>query len=125
MHVIRFHHVSVNTRGVPLDEVAAFYQDVLGLRGKPRPDIPGVPGRWLEVGDQELHVVDVPPAAAGIDPTGDHYCAVVDDLDGAVAELDARGIAYLRSDQMTGAVQVWFADPAGHTIELQQDPATR
>ena len=40
MKVTRFHHVSVNSNGAPLDEIVGFYRDVLGLGDKSRPDIP-------------------------------------------------------------------------------------
>ena len=121
MKVTRFQHVSVNTNGQPLDEMVAFYREVLGLADDERPDIPGVPGHWYRVGDQQLHVVGAPASARPIDPTGNHYCVYVDDLDAAVRELDARDIRYVRGVQGEGVVQIWFADPAGNTIELQQD----
>jgi catechol 2,3-dioxygenase-like lactoylglutathione lyase family enzyme len=121
MRVTRFHHVSVNSNGTPLDDMVAFYQDVLGLGDKPRPEIPGVPGHWHRVGDQELHLVGAPGSGGAIDPTGHHYCVSVDDLDGAIAELEARGIEYVRAVQGEGTVQIWISDPAGNTIELQQE----
>ena len=124
MKVTRFHHVSVNTHERSLDDVVAFYRDVLGLADADRPDIPGVPGHWHAVGDQQLHVVAAPPAGTGIDPTGNHYCMAVDDLDAAIAELEGRGIDVLRAVQGEGIVQVWILDPAGNTIELQQDRGT-
>jgi catechol 2,3-dioxygenase-like lactoylglutathione lyase family enzyme len=123
--VTRFHHVSVNTNGTSLEELAAFYGDVLGLDGKPRPDIPGVPGRWETVGDQELHLVGAPPRGTPIDSTGHHFCVAVTDLDAAVAELEERGIEYQRAVQGENTVQIWIVDPAGNTIELQQDTAAR
>ena len=46
VRVTRFHHVSVNSNGTTLDEMAAFYRDVLGLGDEPRPEIPGVAGHW-------------------------------------------------------------------------------
>jgi catechol 2,3-dioxygenase-like lactoylglutathione lyase family enzyme len=119
--VTRFHHVSVNTGGTSLDDVAAFYREVLGLSDKARPDIPGVPGHWHVVGDQELHLVGAPPRGTPIDSTGHHYCVAVDDLDAAVAELEDRGIEYQRAVQGAGTVQIWISDPAGNTIELQQE----
>jgi catechol 2,3-dioxygenase-like lactoylglutathione lyase family enzyme len=122
--VTRFHHVSVNTAAAPLDEMVAFYGDVFGLADKDRPEIPGVPGHWKEVGDQELHLVGAPPSDAGIDPTGNHYCVAVADLDAAIAELEARGIEYRRAMQGEGTVQIWINDPAGNTIELQQETRT-
>jgi catechol 2,3-dioxygenase-like lactoylglutathione lyase family enzyme len=119
--VTRFHHVSVNTNGTSIGELANFYRDVLGLGDKPRPEIPGVPGHWHVVGDQELHLVGAPPQGTPIDSTGHHYCVAVADLDSAVAELEARGIEYQRAVQGKGTVQIWIRDPAGNTIELQQE----
>ncbi len=121
MKVTRFHHVSVNANGIPVDDMAAFYGDVLGLGDKPRPEIHGVPGHWHVVGDQELHLVGAPPTGTTIDPTGHLFCVAVEDLDGAVAELEARGIEYVRALQGAGTVQIWISDPAGNTVELQQE----
>ncbi|MDA8355939.1 MAG: VOC family protein [Actinomycetota bacterium] len=125
MKVTRFHHMSVNVHDAPLEDVARFYRDVFGLADLPRPEIPGVPGHWHGVGDQELHLVAAPPAGSGIDPTGTHFCVAVDDLDRAVSELEERQIPYLRAVQGAGTVQIWVVDPAGNTIELQQDPESR
>ena len=121
MKVTRFHHVSVNINGAALSNVVAFYRDVLGLADEPRPEIPGVPGNWQAVGDQQLHVVGAPAAGSGIDPTGHHYCVAVEDLDAAITELEDQGIEYLRGVQGEGIVQIWITDPAGNTIELQQE----
>ena len=125
MKVTRFHHVSVNANGTPIPEMVGFYHDVLGLGDQPRPDIPGIPGHWHLVGDQELHLVGAPPSGPGIDPTGHHYCVAVEDLDAAIAELEERGIAYVRAVQGENTVQIWINDPAGNTIELQQERASR
>jgi len=119
--VTRFRHVSVNTNGVALGDVVAFYRDVLGLADQYRPEIPGIPGHWHVVGDQELHLVAAPSAGEGVDPTGPHFCVGVDDLDAVVAELEARGIEYRRAVQGAGTVQIWICDPAGNTVELQQE----
>jgi catechol 2,3-dioxygenase-like lactoylglutathione lyase family enzyme len=124
MKVTRFHHVSVNANGTPVEEMAEFYGGVLGLRDKDRPEIPGVPGHWHIVGDQELHLVGAPGSGNVIDTTGNHFCVVVDDLDGAIAELEARGIEYVRAVQGADTVQIWIADPGGNTIELQQERPT-
>jgi catechol 2,3-dioxygenase-like lactoylglutathione lyase family enzyme len=115
-----FHHVSVNCHRAPLEEMVAFYSDVLGLDSKDRPEIPGIPGHWFTVSGQELHVVGAPPQGTAIDITGNHYCVAVDDLDKAIAELEERAIPYERAVQGAGTVQIWINDPAGNTIELQQ-----
>ena len=125
MRVTRFHHVSVNCHEAPLPEMVSFYQGLFGLDTKERPEIPGVPGHWFDVSGQELHVVGAPPHGTPIDSTGNHFCVTVEDLDGAIAELDDRRIPYQRAVQGAGTVQIWITDPAGNTIELQQDPAPR
>jgi len=118
--VTRVGHVSVNVED-RLDETRRFYADVLGLGDVERPEIPGVGGHWHGLGDVQLHLVDAPRFGHGIDPIGPHYCVFVDDLDRAIGELEARDIEYLRIGQGE-VVQVFIVDPAGNTIELQQDP---
>ena len=124
MKVTRFHHVSVNCNDTPLAEMVAFYGRLFGLNSRDRPEIPGIPGHWFDVSDQQLHVVGVPPRGTAIDSTGNHFCVAVADLDAAVAELEDREIPYERALQGADTVQIWINDPAGNTIELQQDRAS-
>lgn len=123
MKVTRLHHVSVNVNGTDLGALISFYREVLGLADDPRPEIPGIPGHWHALGDQQLHLVGAPPRGEDPDPTGPHFCVLVDDLEAAIADLDRRGLPYERAVQGPGTVQIWVTDPAGNTVELQQDPA--
>ncbi len=125
MKVTRFHHVSVNCNDTPLAEMVSFYVGLFGMNSKERPEIPGVPGHWFDVSDQELHVVGAPPRGTAIDSTANHFCIAVVDLDEAIAELENRKIPYERALQGEDTVQIWINDPAGNTIELQQERATR
>lgn len=122
MKVTRIHHTSVNVEH-RLDETVAFYRSVLGLADTPRPEIAGVGGHWFAVDDAQVHLVDAPQPDDGIRPTGSHVCFYVDDLTAAIARLEADGIPHLRGAQ-GAVVQIWITDPAGNTIELQQDPST-
>jgi catechol 2,3-dioxygenase-like lactoylglutathione lyase family enzyme len=122
MKVTRILHTSVSVEG-RLDSATDFYRTLLGLADEARPDFPGVGGHWFAVGDAQVHLVDAPGGSGAIRPTDHHVCFGVDDLDAAITELEANGIEYLRAAQ-GDVVQVWVADPAGNTIELQQDPAT-
>jgi glyoxylase I family protein len=119
MKVTRIGHVSMNVEG-DLDATRAFYAGLLGLGDVARPEIPGVGGHWHALGEAELHLVDAPSRGTGIDPTGPHLCVLVEDLDAAIAELEDAGIDYLRGAQGP-VVQIWIVDPAGNTVELQQD----
>jgi catechol 2,3-dioxygenase-like lactoylglutathione lyase family enzyme len=71
-----------------------------------------------------VHLVDAPAGDQVIRPTGPHVCFGVEDLDGAIAELERDGIPLVRGAQGE-VVQIWVTDPAGNTIELQQDPEVR
>ena len=120
MKVTRILHASVNVAG-SLSDTDRFYTELLGMARAERPEIPGVNGRWFTAGDGQLHLVDAPMAGEGIDPTGPHFCLGVDDIEATVAELEARHIPYLRATQPGDVVQIWIVDPAGNTVELQQD----
>jgi catechol 2,3-dioxygenase-like lactoylglutathione lyase family enzyme len=108
-------HASVNTHGTSLDALAQFYGDVLGLPLAPRPEL-GVDGYWFDAGaGSQVHVIDAPAAGSGIDPIGNHYCLLVDDLDATQSALERAGVPCFR-----GGDQLFLTDPAGNTVEIQQ-----
>lgn len=122
MRITRVLHTSVNVVD-GLDEAKSFYGDVLGLGTTWRPEI-GVPGAWFDVGDAQVHLVGSQPFLDGIDPGAHHVCFGVDDLDAAIAELDAAGITHIEGSQDhhgTKVRQIWIRDPSGNVVELQQD----
>ncbi len=119
MKVTRTLHHSINVQGM-LPGSVDFYRQLLGLPDESRPTIPGVDGHWFGAGTIQLHLVDA-PAEGTIQPTGPHVCFAVSDLPGAVAELEEAGIPFVEGAQGS-TVQIWFVDPAGNTIEIQQDP---
>ena len=94
-----------------LDAAEAFYGGVLGLE-----------------------LVDSTPFAKVFDAHGTQLRVTrVDDLDAAVAALRSRGVEPLRYEGMEqdqsgawtapgGSRIVWFADPDGNTLSLQQAP---
>jgi catechol 2,3-dioxygenase-like lactoylglutathione lyase family enzyme len=120
MKVTRTLHHSMNVEG-GLGDCVSFYSGLLGMHDESRPVIPGVEGHWFAAGGVQLHLVDAPAGDTGIQPTGPHVCFAVADLESAIAELDQAGIPYLRGAQGE-VVQIWIVDPAGNTIEIQQDP---
>jgi catechol 2,3-dioxygenase-like lactoylglutathione lyase family enzyme len=119
VEVTRVLHVSVNVEG-ELDPNRDFYRRLFGLETKVRPEIPGIAGHWFSVGAAELHLVDAPATDASIRPAGNHFCVAVRDLDAAIEELEREGVEYVRGAQ-GAVVQIWVSDPAGNTVEIQQD----
>ncbi len=120
MIVTRTLHHSINVEG-RLDQCVEFYATLLQLPDEARPAIPGVAGHWFAAGDIQLHLVDADAGSQAIKPTGPHVCFAVADLNAAIAELDRGRIPYVRGAQGP-VVQIWFTDPAGNTVEIQQDP---
>lgn len=123
MRITRVLHASVNVAG-GLGAATSFYRDMLGLPATWRPEVPGVPGTWLEIGGVQLHLVGSDPLPEGIDPGANHVCFGVEDLDATVAELDAARIEHIEGSQDhhgTIVRQVWVTDPSGNVIEFQQD----
>ncbi len=121
MKVTRFHHVSVNSNGRPLDEMVEFYRRGARPRRPAAPRDSRGPGSLAHGRRSRAAPRGRTALGSGIDPTGHHYCVAVDDLDAAIAELEARGIEYVRAVQGESTVQIWITDPAGNTIELQQE----
>jgi catechol 2,3-dioxygenase-like lactoylglutathione lyase family enzyme len=122
MRITRVLHASVNVSG-ELDATRDWYARTLGLESTWRPEIPGVPGAWFQVDAVQLHLVGA-SERGGIDPSAHHVCFAVDDLDAAVAELEAGGIAYVRGSQNQHGVevaQIFVTDPVGNVVELQQE----
>ena len=118
MDVVGLHHVAVVAPD--LRAAQAFYGELLGL--SERTDRPGGgrPGHWMDAGRQQIHIV----LPGGPDH---HFALEVPDIDAAVAELRAKGIAVDdpygigRTPRVEGeAVQTIFTDPFGNRIELTQ-----
>ena len=123
MNIRGIHHVSV----IVADTARAlgFYRDLLGLRvDECRPDL-GYPGAWLWIGDQQLHLLELPnpdpvagrPVHGGRDR---HLALSVDDLDALAQRLDAAGIACTRS--RSGRRALFVRDPDGNALELIEVP---
>ena len=115
MDLAGVHHVSLNVSN--LDACTRFYVDVLGLEILPRPDL-GFPGLWVRAGEQEIHLLQRDDWEA---PAGQHFAFRVSDLEAAIQELAERGVEVKGPFEIpeTGR-QVFFYDPAGNMIELNQ-----
>jgi len=115
MQPLAIHHVSVNVSDV--DQGVAFYTDVLG--GTPRGDRPDhlpVAGAWIDLGDQQVHLIE----ATVPSDNGQHFAIRVADLDAAVDELRARGVAVSDPVAIGTGRQAFTNDPDGNAIELHQ-----
>jgi len=134
INVVKLMHVGV--RVDPEDEVirasSDFYSGLLGLETDvQRPEIPGIPGFWVNVnpGDrgQQVHVMGARGASPVSrsdkhDPTRGHMAFTVEDIGAARDELTSRSIEFWEYGSLVGdsSLQIFFEDPSGNVIELQQ-----
>jgi len=108
------HHVSINVDDV--DANADFYINTLGFSPIERPDL-GIGGVWLQMGPQELHLVELPL----MEGFGPHFAIRVDNIEQARGVLVERGVDVTEPRSIDGVcLQAFFNDPAGNQIELNQ-----
>ena len=98
-----------------------FYCELLGLEtDSSRPDL-GYPGAWLDVGQGQIHLLELPnpdpvedrPQHGGRDR---HIALVVTGLDGLIERLEAAGIEVSKSK--SGRKAAFCRDFDGNAIEL-------
>lgn len=132
--VLELHHhgIRIGTSPEDVDQARQFYHDVLGLEAdQGRPEIRGIPGFWMYVGNAQnstqIHLMGAegqsPMArSAKEDPTLPHVALAVEDIAEAKRELDERGIWYWQIQGLVGqdSDQVFVQDPFGNVIELHQ-----
>jgi catechol 2,3-dioxygenase-like lactoylglutathione lyase family enzyme len=132
--VLELHHhgIRIGKTDEAVEQARQFYTDVLGLQTDTgRPNIPGIPGFWLYVGNDQnttqIHLmgaVGMSPMArsAKEDPTIPHVALAVEDIQEAKRELEQRGIWHWQIQGLVGqySYQVFVQDPFGNVIELHQ-----
>lgn len=98
-----------------------FYRGILGLEvDESRPDL-GYPGAWLQVGEGQIHLLEVPnPDSVENRPEHggrDHHLALqVSVLAELIERLQRAGIGYSKSK--SGRVALFCRDFDGNAIEL-------
>jgi catechol 2,3-dioxygenase-like lactoylglutathione lyase family enzyme len=122
MPVEGFDHYNLCAPRGLLDELCAFYRDVVGLVVGERPPFRRF-GYWLYAGDRPvLHLgqaYDGETCAAGVEGTFNHASFSCTGRREFESRLEARGIAYRTARvPLTGQVQLFFHDPAGNGVEL-------
>ncbi len=98
-----------------------FYIDILSLEvDESRPDL-GYPGAWLQVGNCQIHLLEVPnPDSAENRPEHggrDHHVALqVSDLNTVIQRLENASLSYSKSK--SGRAALFCRDYDGNAIEL-------
>jgi catechol 2,3-dioxygenase-like lactoylglutathione lyase family enzyme len=112
-----FDHVNIRTAN--LQNMLAFYRDVLGLKSGNRPPFP-FGGAWMYCGDQPIvHLVEVKTPPSGESPRLEHFALRSEGLADFLVHLREHRIPY-----EIGVVPGWemrqvnFFDPDGNHIHI-------
>ena len=119
--VTGFHHASLLT--VDLQRSLDFYQGVLGLELDPNRPKLDYHGAWLQVSNQQIHLLQLPnpdstinrPKHVGHDR---HVALTVSNINELCVKLDEAGITY--SSSRSGRPALFCRDPDGNGIEFIQ-----
>ena len=123
---LRLDHIALLVRD--LDESAAFYTAIPGIREVPNP-MGGTHIRWFDYGGQRLHLQAGDLTTTHVEKAT-HFAFSVDDFDALLAALAERGLSYADFKGTPGAVNVrpdgmravFLRDPNGYWIELNDSP---
>jgi catechol 2,3-dioxygenase-like lactoylglutathione lyase family enzyme len=118
-----------------LERSALFYQELFGLVPIQRPPFP-IPGRWLRVGDLQVHLTVYPEGnfrrgAVSADDT--HFAFNTPDFEGFMARAVAMGFSehgdeddpmrmIVRRQGVAGFPQAYLIDPDHNIIEVNGAP---
>ena len=115
----QFHHASLIVAST--EKALAFYVDLLGLEVvAERPDL-GFPGAWLQIGEQQIHLLELPnpdpqqgrPEHGGRDR---HLAFNVTDLQALITQLEQHQIPYTLSQ--SGRRALFCRDPDQNALEF-------
>jgi len=107
-----------------LDASERFWRELLGVRRHAKPSYVPEMVVFLDLGNTMLHLVRYGDEVPRPDVRSTHLAIAVDDLDGALAEVKARGLEVLRepTGRPDGARCFYFVDPDGNRVELIELP---
>ena len=114
-----FHHAGFLVTDV--ERAAAFYENVLGLKPLPRPEL-GFAGMWYDLlNGHQLHLMSVAGMPGHADPPRHdrHIALSVPDVNATEAQLQELGIHIAYGSGRAGNKQLFIRDPDGNTIELR------
>ena len=108
--VIRIDHVAVLVDD--LDKTLAFWQEALGIQVSHIEDVPAEKSMvaFLPLGGSEVELVKPTTDDSGLarylekrGPGMHHICLEVDDIDGMLAQLKAKGVQLINETPLTGS----------------------
>lgn len=125
MKATRINHLAISTSD--LEASLEFYMGIFGLEKIPTYNF-GIPCQYLRVGDQQLHIFQVPDETV---PLRQHFAMDVDDFTEVYDEakrrgaLDFEGFDNCMYELPDGGVQMYLRDPGGNLVEVDCPDVTK
>jgi lactoylglutathione lyase len=126
-NMAKFTWEHVHLRSPDPEETARWYHDKLGAEVVRTQNVDGSTRIDLNLSGQKVFIAMADPSKTGVSPATpymglDHFGMTVDDLDGAVRELKAKGVAFtMEPRQARPGVKIAFLTaPQNVSIELIQ-----
>ncbi|MGK9124653.1 VOC family protein [Olivibacter sp. SA151] len=125
-NTLRLNHIAVYVEN--LQKSTAFYKNVLQLTEIPEPFHDGL-HTWFTLGQAgSLHLIQ--GAKGGVErEKNDHLCFSTNDIDKFIHNLESHQISYFDwpgnkgkvTTRVDGIHQIYFQDPDGHWIEINDE----
>ena len=117
IEILDLNHVALAVSDVPRS--IRFYEEVVGLRQKPRPAF-DFDGAWFALGvTRELHLIEGLETPVHEAPRGSHFAMEVANIDTCQRHLEEKDATIvLLNVRPDGARQIFFEDPDRHIVEF-------
>ncbi len=124
---VRLNHIAIYVHD--LKKSTTFYEEILGLKQIPEPFHDGK-HTWFTLGPAgSLHLIEGLPAGNITRDKNDHLCFSVKSVDRFIENLNKHNVDYTNwpgtekapTVRVDGVKQIYFVDPDGHWIEINDD----
>ena len=122
---VQINHIAIAV--TDLEESEHFYREIIGLKQIPEPFGLGMHA-WFDIGGAELHIISAAEERTKHD-IHNHLCFSVSDMDAFIERIRSHGIEFSDWNQNPGEItvrpdgvqQIYFTDPDGYWIEVNDD----
>jgi catechol 2,3-dioxygenase-like lactoylglutathione lyase family enzyme len=112
-------HLALQVSDMPASK--NFYQNIIGLTPVAVPDSMKAIRGWFDTGNgQMIHLLAGRTTPVVNDKNGSHFAIFVQSIEAAEKFLIARKIQFHKQVRFDKAVQIYFSDPDGYLIEMNQ-----
>jgi catechol 2,3-dioxygenase-like lactoylglutathione lyase family enzyme len=116
---VTWNHLALQVKDIEASKT--FYKDIIGLTPVTVPDNLKAIRGWFDIGNgQMIHLLAGRTTPVVNDKNGSHFSIFVDSIDQAEKFLTSQKIEFHKQVRFDNVTQIYFADPDGYLIELNQ-----